>query len=39
MTDRISAEILDRFAEEPTIEFAYPTYRIYRLGEEEDGKR
>ncbi|MGD8697725.1 MAG: mechanosensitive ion channel family protein, partial [Gemmatimonadales bacterium] len=34
MTDRISSEILDRFAEEPSIEFAYPTYRIYRLGEE-----
>ncbi len=34
MTDRISGEILDRFAEEPSIEFAYPTYRIFRLGEE-----
>ena len=37
MTDRISSEILDRFAEEPDIEFAYPTYRIYRLGEEAGG--
>jgi small-conductance mechanosensitive channel len=30
MTDRISGEILDRFAAEPSIDFAYPTYRIYR---------
>jgi small-conductance mechanosensitive channel len=35
--DRISTGILDRFAEEPSIEFAYPTYRVFRLGEEEDG--
>jgi small-conductance mechanosensitive channel len=34
-TDRISTGILDRFAEEPTIEFAYPTYRAFRLGEGE----
>lgn len=34
MIDRISAAILDRFAEEPTIEFAYPTYRAFRLGED-----
>ncbi|UCC71800.1 MAG: mechanosensitive ion channel family protein [Gemmatimonadota bacterium] len=33
-TDRISAGILERFAEEPSIDFAYPTYRAYRLGEE-----
>ena len=33
-TDRISAMILDRFAEQPTIEFAYPTYRAFRLGED-----
>ncbi|HSG82215.1 MAG TPA: mechanosensitive ion channel domain-containing protein [Gemmatimonadota bacterium] len=39
LTDRISGEILDRFAEEPTIEFAYPTYRIFRLGEEEGAGR
>jgi small-conductance mechanosensitive channel len=32
-TDRMSTGILDRFAEEPTIEFAYPTYRAFRLGE------
>jgi small-conductance mechanosensitive channel len=32
-TDRISTEILDRFAREPDIELAYPTYRIYRPGE------
>jgi small-conductance mechanosensitive channel len=36
MTDRLSVDILDRFAGEPSIEFAYPTYRVYRLGEEED---
>jgi small-conductance mechanosensitive channel len=35
--DRISTTILDRFAQEPTIEFAYPTYRAFRLGEGEDG--
>jgi len=35
--DRISTAILDRFAEEPTIEFAYPTYRVFRLGEGEGG--
>ncbi len=34
MTNRLSTAILDRFAEEPTVEFAYPTYRAYRLGEE-----
>jgi small-conductance mechanosensitive channel len=34
--DRLSTGILDRFAEEPTIEFAYPTYRAFRLGEGED---
>ncbi len=33
-TDRISEEILDRFNEDETIEFAYPTYRIFKLGEE-----
>ncbi len=33
LTDRIATEILDRFAAEPTIDFAYPTYRVYRLGE------
>ncbi len=36
-TDRISAEILDRFAKEPDIELAYPTYRVYRLGEGPGG--
>lgn len=36
MTDRISTEILDRFAQEPEIEFAYPSYRVYRLGEEKN---
>ena len=32
--DRVSREILDRFDAEPTVEFAYPTYRVYRLGEQ-----
>lgn len=35
--DRISTEILDRFAREPSVEFAYPTYRMYRHGEPSDG--
>jgi small-conductance mechanosensitive channel len=34
MVDRISGNILDRFAEVPDIDFAYPTYRAYRLGDE-----
>jgi len=37
LTDRISEAILDRFAEEPTIDFAYPTYRIYKQGEDGGG--
>jgi small-conductance mechanosensitive channel len=36
MTDRISGEILDRFAAEPNMDFAYPTYRIYRPGLEAE---
>lgn len=32
--DQISTAILERFAQEPAIEFAYPTYRVYRLGDE-----
>ena len=35
MADRISIAILDRFANEPEIDFAYPTYRVYRLPEGE----
>jgi len=35
-TDRISESILDRFEKEDAIDFAYPTYRIYRLGEAPD---
>jgi small-conductance mechanosensitive channel len=34
LTNRISEAILDRFAQDPDIDFAYPTYRIYKLGEE-----
>jgi small-conductance mechanosensitive channel len=36
-TDRIATSILDRFGDEPTIDFAYPTYRVYRLGDEGEG--
>ncbi len=32
--NQISERILDEFAQEPAVDFAYPTYRIYRLGEE-----
>ncbi|UCF18488.1 MAG: mechanosensitive ion channel family protein [Gemmatimonadota bacterium] len=31
--DHVSTEILNRFAEDPSVDFAYPTYRAYRLGE------
>jgi small-conductance mechanosensitive channel len=31
--DWIAREILERFAQEKSIEFAYPTMRIYRLGD------
>lgn len=36
--NEISERILDGFDREPTVEFAYPTYRIYRLGEEANGQ-
>ncbi len=36
LSDRMSTAILDRFAKEPDIEFAYPTYRAFRLGEGGD---
>jgi len=29
----ISQAILDRFAKEPDVELAYPTYRIFKRGE------
>jgi small-conductance mechanosensitive channel len=32
--DFVSGRILEAFAQEPNVEFAYPTYRIYRMGEE-----
>lgn len=35
-TDRIATAVLDRFAQEPAVELAYPTYRMYRAGEEHD---
>jgi small-conductance mechanosensitive channel len=31
--DEICGAILDRFNQEPDVDFAYPTYRIYRQGE------
>jgi small-conductance mechanosensitive channel len=31
--DHVSGQILDRFAQEPRVDFAYPTYRAYRLNE------
>jgi len=34
--DVLSRKILSAFDREPGIEFAYPTYRIYRRGEERD---
>ena len=36
LTDRLSEAILDRFAEDDAIDFAYPTYRIYKHGEGVD---
>ena len=32
--DEISRLILDRFGKDSTIDFAYPTYRVFRRGEE-----
>lgn len=34
--DAICQAILDRFSTEPDIDFAYPTYRIFRMGEGSD---
>ncbi len=36
--DRISTAVLDRFAEEANVELAYPTYRVYRLGEDRNAE-
>ncbi len=36
--NEISERILDAFDQEATVEFAYPTYRIYRLGEAANGQ-
>ena len=36
--DRISRQILAAFACEPTVELAYPTYRMFRLGEPIPGQ-
>lgn len=35
--DRVSRLVLDRLLIEPSIELAYPTYRIYRQGEARSG--
>lgn len=35
--DAICQDVLDRFNKEPDIDFAYPTYRIYRKGEGSEG--
>lgn len=35
--DRISRRVLAAFAREPRVELAYPTYRVYRQGEEDTG--
>jgi small-conductance mechanosensitive channel len=37
--DAICHSILDRFDKEPDIDFAYPTYRIYRQGEDSSGDK
>jgi len=34
--DIISQTVLDRFNQEPDIDFAYPTYRVYKRGEEDE---
>lgn len=34
--DIISQAVLDRFNQEPDIDFAYPTYRVYKRGEENE---
>ena len=35
--DAICQDVIDRFNKEKDIDFAYPTYRIYRLGEAPSG--
>ncbi len=36
--DRVTRRMLAAFAEDPEVELAYPTYRVYRLGEEVPGR-
>ncbi|HEV2131005.1 MAG TPA: mechanosensitive ion channel family protein [Longimicrobiaceae bacterium] len=36
--DRITRRMLAAFADDPEVELAYPTYRVYRLGEEVPGR-
>ncbi|MCK4557443.1 MAG: mechanosensitive ion channel family protein [Candidatus Aminicenantes bacterium] len=35
--DAICQDVLDQFNKEPNIDFAYPTYRIYKQGEGSEG--
>ena len=37
--DSISCKVLKAIAQEPNVEFAYPTYRIFKQGEEKGGDR
>lgn len=36
--DRITRRVLRAFADEPNVELAYPTYRLFRLGEDAPGR-
>ena len=37
-SDRISRQLLHAFEQEPNVELAYPTYRMFRLGEHPPGR-
>ncbi len=37
-SDRVSRHVLHAFAKEPNVELAYPTYRMFRLGEHPPGR-
>lgn len=36
--DRVSRQVLQAFAQEPSVELAYPTHRVFRLGESAEGR-
>lgn len=36
--DRVSRRILAGFSDDPDVELAYPTYRVFRLGEQAPGR-